>query len=59
MNTQLIKRLGTANVGVAFDTFHVSIEEPDVIAAIHNLWLQELSISTSTRTTGYYQEMGV
>ncbi|KAK7752603.1 hypothetical protein SLS62_005372 [Diatrype stigma] len=32
----LIEELGMENVGVAFDTFHASIEEPDVVAAIRN-----------------------
>lgn len=31
---QLIGELGLPNVGVAFDTFHACIEEPDVAAAI-------------------------
>lgn len=33
---RLIEELGMGNVGVAFDTFHASIEEPDVMAAIRN-----------------------
>ena len=32
---RFIEELGMSNVGVAFDTFHASIEEPDVVGAIH------------------------
>ncbi|KAI4867818.1 xylose isomerase-like protein [Hypoxylon rubiginosum] len=31
---QLIEEVGLPNVGIAFDTFHLNIEEPDLIAAL-------------------------